>query len=73
MEELKIELDLQGWHSIGLYRDVRKETTELRFRGENAYIAFWICSESRQSDVKGWYNIGKKDKLEESDLGLGSK
>lgn len=52
MEELKIELGSQGWHGTGMQADIRKETSELRFGGENAQIAFRICNKSRQSDVK---------------------
>lgn len=53
MEELKIELDSQGWHDMGMQGDIRKETAELRFGGVNAQTAFRLRNKSRQSDVKG--------------------
>lgn len=51
---MKIELDLQEWQSLGTQRDIGRETAKLRYEGENSYAAFWICKESRQSDMKGW-------------------
>lgn len=62
MEELKIERIFKdkSW-SID-----REGSSRAKFRGENSYIAFWMCNKSRQSDVMSCCKVGKKDMLKKS-------
>lgn len=45
----------------------REGNSRAKYRGENSYIAFWMCNKSRQSDVMSCCKVGKKDMLKKSD------